>query len=260
VRRVGGPLRPWRYELIRVLGTAAPVLTAAVVVVTSAVTALVLARTGQTPPHRLLAAWPELLPLPPAALGAGLLGALAFGEEYRYPALAADRGTVPRRMGLLTAKLGIGAALALFLGALAVAADTAALGIAYGSAPLRAPGAWIAPAVSWAGLLVGSAWAGVLASGVFRSTSAGLAAVLAVPVGVVPLVREVLDGPSVYPYTGVAIRLRALSWGQWPPEADRLVLGALRVMAQPVGTALALSLMVLLCAYGFTGLRSRVRW
>ncbi|MCX4696622.1 ABC transporter ATP-binding protein [Streptomyces sp. NBC_01408] len=260
VRRVGGPLRPLRYELLRVFGTATPVLTTALVVAASVVTALVLARAGQTPQNRLLAAWPELLPLPPAALGAGLLGALAFGEEYRYPALAADRGTVPRRMGLLAAKLGVCAALALLLGALAVAADAAALALVFDSGPPRTPVEWLAPAVSWAGLLVGCAWAGVLASGVFRSATVGLAAVLAVPVMVVPLVRKALDGPSAYPTTGLASRLRGLAWAQWPPEADRIVLGALRVMAQPVGTALVLSLMVLLCAYGFTGLRSRVRW
>lgn len=260
VRRVGGPLRPLRYELLRVFGTATPVLTAALVVAVSVLTALVLARTGQTPQNRLLAAWPELLPLPPAALGAGLLGALAFGEEYRYPALAADRGTVPRRMGLLTAKLGICAALALLLGALTVAADAAALALVFDSGPLRTPVEWLSPAVSWAGLLVGCAWAGVLASGVFRSATAGLAAVLAVPVMVVPLVRKVLEGSSAYPSTGLGARLRGLTWGQWPPEVDRLLVGALRVMAQPVGTALVLSLMVLLCAYGFTGLRSRVRW
>lgn len=260
VRRVGGPLRPLRYELLRVFGTATPVLTAALVVAASVVTALVLARAGQTPQNRLLAAWPELLPLPPAALGAGLLGALAFGEEYRYPALAADRGTVPRRMGLLAAKLGVCAALALLLGALAVAADAGALALVFDSGPPRTPVEWLAPAASWAGLLVGCAWAGVLASGVFRSATVGLAAVLAVPVMVVPLVRKALDGPSAYPTTGLASRLRGLAWAQWPPEADRIVLGALRVMTQPVGTALVLSLMVLLCAYGFTGLRSRVRW
>ncbi|MEU9375671.1 ABC transporter ATP-binding protein [Streptomyces sp. NPDC048255] len=260
VRRVGGPLRPLRYELLRVFGTATPLLTAALVVAASVVTALVLARAGQTPQNRLLAAWPELLPLPPAALGAGLLGALAFGEEYRYPALAADRGTVPRRMGLLAAKLGVCAALALLLGALAVAADAGALALVFDSGPPRTPVEWLAPAVSWAGLLVGCAWAGVLASGVFRSATVGLAAVLAVPVMVVPLVRKALDGPSAYPTTGLASRLRGLAWAQWPPEADRIVLGALRVMTQPVGTALVLSLMVLLCAYGFTGLRSRVRW
>ncbi|MFI8502888.1 ATP-binding cassette domain-containing protein [Streptomyces sp. NPDC085524] len=260
VRRVGGPLRPLRYELLRVFGTATPVLTAALVVAVSVLTTLVLARAGHTPQNRLLAAWPELLPLPPAALGAGLLGALAFGEEYRYPALAADRGTVPRRMGLLAAKLGVAAALALLLGTLAVTADAAALALVFDSGPLRTPAEWLAPAASWAGLLIGCAWAGVLASGVFRSATAGLAAVLAVPVIVVPLVRRALEGSSAYPMTGLGPRLRGLAWVQWPPEADRLLLGALRVMAQPVGTALVLSLMVLLCAYGFTGLRSRVRW
>ncbi|MGW1771842.1 ATP-binding cassette domain-containing protein [Streptomyces sp. NPDC002104] len=259
VRRLGGPLRPLRYELHRIFGTATPVLTAAFVVAVSVVTALVLARAGHTPQNRLLAAWPELLPLPPAALGAGLLGALAFGEEYRYPALAADRGTVPRRLGLLTAKLGVSATLALLLGALAVTADATALTLVFGSAPLRTPAEWVSPGASWAGLLIGCAWSGVLASGVFRSAAAGLAAVLAVPVMVVPLVRKALDGPSAYPVTGLAERLRGLAWAQWPPEADRVVLGAIRVMAQPVGTALVLSLMVLLCAYGFTGLRGRVR-
>ncbi|MFE9562785.1 ATP-binding cassette domain-containing protein [Streptomyces sp. NPDC006487] len=259
VRRLGGPLRPLRYELHRLFGTATPVLTTAFVVAFSVVTALVLARIGHTPQNRLLAAWPELLPLPPAALGAGLLGALAFGEEYRYPALAADRGTVPRRLGLLTAKLGVSAAMALLLGALAVTADAATLALVFGGGPLRTPAEWVSPAASWAGLLIGCAWSGVLASGVFRSASAGLAAVLAVPVMVVPLVRKALDGPSAYPVTGLAERLRGLAWAQWPPEADRVVLGAIRVMAQPVGTALALSLMVLLCAYGFTGLRGRVR-
>ncbi|MFD0266074.1 ATP-binding cassette domain-containing protein [Streptomyces sp. NPDC127106] len=260
VRRVGGPLRPLRYELLRVFGTAAPALTAALVVAVSVVTSLALARSGQASQGRVLAAWPELLPLPPAALGAGLLGALAFGEEYRYPVLAAHRGTVPRRMGLLAVKLTVCATLAVLLGALAIAADAAALRLVFDSGPLRAPGRWISPAVSWAGLLVGCAWAGVLASGVFRSATAGLAAVLAVPIAVVPLVRKVLEGPSAHPATGVAARLRGLAWAQWPPEVDRLVLGALRVMVQPVGAALALSLMVLLCAYGFTGLRSRVRW
>ncbi|MEU3722267.1 ABC transporter ATP-binding protein [Streptomyces sp. NPDC031705] len=260
VRRVGGPLRPVRYELRRVFGTATPYLTAVLVAVVSAATALVLARAGHTSQNRMLAAWPEPFPLPPAALGAGLLGALAFGEEYRYPALAADRGTVPRRLGLLTAKLGVCAALALLLGALAVTADAAALHLVFGPAPLRAPAEWAAPAASWAGLLVGCAWAGVLASGAFRSAVLGLAAVLAVPVAVVPLVRKVLEGPSAHPASGVASRLRALASAPLPPEADRFVLGALRVMAQPVGAALLLSLMVLLCAYAFTGLRTRVRW
>ncbi|GAA3079986.1 hypothetical protein GCM10020254_25340 [Streptomyces goshikiensis] len=218
VRRVGGPLRPLRYELCRVFGTATPVLTAALVVAASALTALVLARTGHAPQGRLLAAWPEVLPLPPAALGAGLLGALAFGEEYRYPALAADRGTVPRRMGLLASKLSVAAVLALLLGALAVVADAAVLNLLFGVGALGSPSEWVSPAASWAGLLIGCAWAGVLASGAFRSAAAGLAAVLAVPVMVVPLVGKALHGPSPYATSELVARLRGLPWAQWPPR------------------------------------------
>ncbi|MCB5163713.1 ATP-binding cassette domain-containing protein [Streptomyces bambusae] len=260
VRRVGGPLRPFRYELRRIAGTRTAAVVTAVSVVLSVLLAVVTARAGGAAQPRLLAAWPGYLPLPPAALGAGLLGALAFGEEYRYPALAADRGTVPRRLGLLTAKLAVTAGLALLIGALAVLADGAALRLVFDTDLVRTTANPLTPAVSWAGLLIGCAWAGVLASGVFRSATAGLAAVVAVPVLVVPLVRKAFAGPSAYDTSGIAARLRGLAWAHWPPEADRLVLGAFRMLAQPVGTALVLSLVVLMCAYGFTGLRSRVRW
>ncbi|WP_037889879.1 ATP-binding cassette domain-containing protein [Streptomyces sp. NRRL S-87] len=260
VRRIGGPLRPLRYELRRAFGTRTATVVVLAATVLSTLFAVLLARGGQVPQPRLLAAWPGYLPLPPAALAAGLLGALSFGEEYRYPALAADRGTVPRRLGLLLAKLGVSAALALLIGALAVAADAGALRLVYDADLVDVPANRIGPAASWAGLLVGCAWAGVLASGVFRATTAGVAAVLAVPVAVVPLVRKVLDGPAAHTTAGIAARLRHLAWAQVPPEADRVVMGALRVMAQPVGSALVLSLVVLMCAYGFTGLRSRVHW
>lgn len=89
-RPVRSPLRPFRYELRRFLGVRTPWLVTAAVLVASVALALPLARTGNTPLPGLLAAWPGFLPLPPAALGAGLLGAFAFGDEYRYPALAAD--------------------------------------------------------------------------------------------------------------------------------------------------------------------------
>ncbi|MER7764824.1 ATP-binding cassette domain-containing protein [Streptomyces sp. NPDC097619] len=260
VRRVGGPLRPLRYELRRIAGTRTAVLVAVAAVFVSVLLALGTAHSGGLPRPRLLAAWPGFLPLPPAALGAGLIGALAFGEEYRYPALAADRGTVPRRLGLLLAKLGVSGVLALLIGVFTVLADGAALRLVFDTDLVRVPREWLAPAASWAGLLVGCAWAGVLASAVFRSATAGLAAVTAVPVLVVPLLRKVFSGPSAYETAGVASRLRGLAWAHWPPEADRLVLGAFKVLAQPVGAALALSLTALLCAYGFTGLRSRVRW
>jgi len=102
-----------RYEIRRATGIGTGFVVGAAVLVVSAVSAVLLARIGHTPQPRLLAAWPRELPLPPAALGAGLLGALAFGDEFRHPALATDRGTVPRRLGLLTAKLLVASATAL---------------------------------------------------------------------------------------------------------------------------------------------------
>ncbi|MFE9123099.1 ATP-binding cassette domain-containing protein [Streptomyces sp. NPDC007172] len=254
------PLRPLRYELRRLLGVRTTFLLAAGVLASSAVLAVLLARSGQTEPPRLLAAWPALLPLPPAALGAGLFGALAFGDEYRYPALAADRGTVPRRLGLLLAKLVVTAATALLLAALAVGVDHQALRLVYGAGVMGPPRDWAGLGAGWAGLAVGCAWAGLLAAGIFRATSAGLAAVLAVPVVVVPLLRKAVAGHSVRSVAGLPDRLRDLAWVRWPHALDHWLLAALHLVAEPVGAALALSLAVLVCAYLLTGLRARARW
>ncbi|MFC8218152.1 ATP-binding cassette domain-containing protein [Streptomyces sp. NPDC057362] len=259
VRSAPSPLRPLRYELRRAVGVGTGFVTGAVVLLVSAVTAVILARIGHTPQARLLAAWPRELPLPPAALGAGLLGALAFGDEFRHPALAADRGTVPRRMGLLTAKLLVSAAAALVLAALTVGCDAAVLRLFYGSELAGFPADWPAPGAGWLALVVGCAWAGVLAAGVFRSTTAGLAAVVAVPVVVVPLVQKVWEGPSVRTAAGLPMRVREVLLTQWPFGGERYVAEVLRLIAQPVGGAMTLSLTALLCAYLLMTLRSRVR-
>ncbi|MEU6357629.1 ABC transporter ATP-binding protein [Streptomyces sp. NPDC047072] len=259
VRSAPSPLRPLRYELRRAAGIGTGFLTGAAVLIVSALTAVLLARVGRTPQPRLLAAWPEELPLPPAALGAGLLGALAFGDEFRHPALAADRGTVPRRLGLLAAKLVVAGATALMLAFLTVGCDAEALYLVYGRELTEVPADWLALSASWLGLVVGCAWAGVLAAGVFRSTTAGLAAVVAVPVLVVPLVQKALEGASVRAAAGVPARLRESLLVQWPFGGERYLAGAVRVVVQPVGGALALSLTALLCAYLLTTLRSRVR-
>ncbi|MET8082194.1 ABC transporter ATP-binding protein [Streptomyces sp. NPDC005303] len=260
VRSAPSPLRPLRYELRRAAGIGTGFLTAAAVLVASALTAVVLARVGHTPQARLLAAWPREVPLPPAALGAGLLGALAFGDEFRHPALAADRGTVPRRLGLLTAKLVVAAVTALVLALLTLGCDAEVLYLVYGRELTEVPTDWLLLSASWFGLVVGCAWAGVLAAGIFRSTTAGLAAVLAVPVLVVPLVQRALEGASVRAAAaGLPARLREVFLLQWPFGGDRYVVGAVRVVAQPVGGALTLSLTALLCAYLLTTLRSRVR-
>ncbi|MEV4228874.1 ATP-binding cassette domain-containing protein [Streptomyces bobili] len=259
VRSAPSPLRPLRYELRRACGVSTGFVTGVAVLLVSALTAAVLARIGHTSQARLLAAWPVQLPLPPAALGAGLLGALSFGDEFRHPALAADRGSVPRRLGLLTAKLLVSALTALTLAILTAGCDAEVLYLLYGRELAQVPADWLQQSASWLALTVGCGWAGVLAAGVFRSTTAGLAAVVAVPVAVVPLVQKAVESASVRTAAGMSVRLREVLLAQWPLGGDRYVAAALRVVTQPVGGALALSLSGLLCAYVLTTLRSRIR-
>ncbi|MZD10375.1 ATP-binding cassette domain-containing protein [Streptomyces sp. SID5785] len=259
VRSARSPLRPFRYEVRRATGVPTGYVTAGLALVMSAILSVFLARAGHTPQSRLLAAWPHELPLPPAAVGAGLLGAFSFGDEFRHPALAADRGTVPRRLGLLTAKLAVGAATAMILATLVVGCDAALLHLVYGPELTQVPTDWISLSVNWIVLLVACAWAGVLASGVFRSTTAGLAAVVAVPVVIVPLVQKAMEGPSVRTAAGLPGRLQGLTLVHWPFGAERYVAGGVRMIAQPVGGALMLSLTALLCAYVLTVVRPRVR-
>lgn len=260
VRPARGPLRPLRYELRRSLGVRTTAMIMAAVLVVSAAVSVLLARTDGTALPRVLAAWPALLPLPPAALGAGLLGALSFGDEFRYPALAAARGTVPRRLGLLLAKLIVTASFALLLAGLTVVCGAQSLRLVYGPDLIEIPSNAFALGASWAGLTVGCAWAGLLAAGVFRVAGAGIAAVLAVPVLVVPLVQKFFAAPSARSVAGLPGRLRELVGWQLPQQADHWVLAVARVVAQPVGTALALSLSALICAYLLTSLRGKARW
>lgn len=259
VRPAPSPLRPLRYEIRRATGISTGFLVGAGVLAVSVIASLLLARVGHSSQARLLAGWPAQSPLPPAGVGAGLLGALAFGDEFRHPALAADRGTVPRRLGLLTAKLLVTAGAALTLALLAIGCDAEALYLLYGREFVKVPADWMPLGASWAALVVGCGWAGVLAAGVFRSTTAGLAAVVAVPVAVVPLVHKTVSGTSVRTAAGMPARVREAFLPLWPFGGERYLDAAARVVAQPVGGALALSLAALMCAYLLTTLRSRVR-
>ncbi|WP_320784089.1 ABC transporter ATP-binding protein [Streptomyces sp. CRN 30] len=265
VRPARSPSHPLRYELRRAAGIGAGRLTAVAVLVVSALLCLVLARVGHTPRPHLLVAWPRELPLPPAALGAGLLGALAFGDEFRHPVLAADRGAVPRRLGLLAAKLCVAGATGLLLAVLTVGCDLEVLHLLHGPEVAEVPPDWPTQGASWIGLVVGCSWAGVLAAGVFRSTSAGLAAVLAVPVLVVPLVHEVLTGVGARVVAGLSAQLGEVPLVGLPRSARRPLGGeeylaaAARVVTQPVGGALLLSLTSLLGVYLLTTLRSGTR-
>ncbi|MFF5392271.1 ATP-binding cassette domain-containing protein [Streptomyces sp. NPDC013012] len=259
-RPMRSPLRPLRYEVRRLLGVPSTPLVVAGVLLVSVTLALLLGRSGRTALPALLAGWPAISPLPPAALGAGLLGAFSFAEEYRYPALTTGRGAVPRRPGLLLAKLAVAAAVALVLGVFVVAVDLGALRLFYGAELIPVSSKWPVLCANWLGLLVGCAWAGVLGAGVFRAAAAGVAAVLAVPVAFVPLLQKVLTGPSVRSAAGLPSRLREFAGPHWTPVAERWLTGGLRVLGQPAGVALSLTLTGLFCAYLFTGLRRRARW
>lgn len=225
-----GPARPLRYELRRLTGVRAPWLIAAGSLIASLLGTLALLGTGHPGSLRLATGWPPLLPLPPVALCAGLLGALAYGQEFRYPALTPDRGAVPRQLRLLAAKLTVNGAVALLLTVLAAGLGSAAERLAGGPGDLPAQADRPALLAGWAALSVGCAWAGVLAAGVFRTTALGMAGVLAVPLLVAPALRKAAAAPGV---------------------------DAVRLAAEPVRYAFGLALLVLLCAYLVTLLRGR---
>ncbi|MGW1194906.1 ABC transporter ATP-binding protein [Streptomyces sp. NPDC002536] len=258
-RAAPGPTWPLRYELRRSAGVRTGWTVGVVALAASLAVSVLLARTGNPPALRLLTGWPLAFPLPPVAFGAGLLGALAFGQEFRYPALGPDQGAVPRRLGLLGAKLTVTAAAALFLALASVGIDAAVLRLLFGEPVATLPDDWGITLTGWAVLSVGCAWAGLFAAGLFRSTGLGLLAVLAVPVFVVPVLSGLFARPAVRSLTGLPERLRSTAVVQWPSGMDQGFTAVLRLMAQPVGWALALALAGLGGAYILAVLRGRPR-
>ncbi|MEV6672950.1 ATP-binding cassette domain-containing protein [Streptomyces sp. NPDC051162] len=252
------PVWPLRYELRRATGAPTGWIVTAATLGVSLLAAVLLARTG-APEPRLFTGWPSLLPLPPAAFGAGLIGALSFGQEFRYPALAPDQGTVPRRLGLLGAKLAVTGAAAVLLALVAVLLDAVVVRLLYGDDAVVAPAGWAVGLAGCACLALGCAWAGLLAGALFRSTALGLVAMLAVPTLVMPLLGSVLAEPAARSLIGLPERLRAAAVVQWPSEMDTGISAALELVSQPVGWALALSLAGLLGAYVLTVFRGRPR-
>ncbi|MFD8386839.1 ATP-binding cassette domain-containing protein [Streptomyces sp. NPDC059679] len=254
-----GPAWPLRYELRRATGVRTGWLIAVAALVASLVGSVLLARAGGAGELHRITGWPADVPLPPVAIAAGLLGALSFGEEFRYPALAPARDTVPRRLSLLTAKFLVCAVGALLLSFAILALDGAALLLLVGGNAVPLPGDWPMLIASVCALAIGSGWAGLMAAAVFRSTALGLATLLAVPVMAVPVVDRLMAEPSVRSLVGLPHRLRAEALDQPHTMVDRALALALRLASQPVGQALLLSLVVLLCAYALTGLRGRAR-
>lgn len=254
-----GPVRPLGYEVRRGLGLRTPWPIAATALVGSVLATLLMTRLGPLPaaPLKLISGWPAELPLPAAAIGAGALGALTYGQEYRYPALAPGYGPEPRSPRLLAAKLAVSAVAALVLAALAATADLVLLRSPLG--PDRAPDPLVPAALAgWAALCVGCACAGVLAAAVFRTTALGLAAVLAVPVLVVPVVRALLGGRAAAGLLDAGGALWSVVSGV-SQDGDSAASGALRFVTQPLFVALALSLTALAGACTASTLRARRR-
>ncbi|MFB7475715.1 hypothetical protein [Kitasatospora sp. NPDC056184] len=244
-------MRVLAYELRRVRGLRSTwLLLGLVLLCDAAVAALLAARTadgelGGAAAVRLLTATVPLLPLPFAALGAGLLGALSYGQEVRHPGLAASQVGYPRRVRLLAGKLLVTGAIAaplalvtLLVDAVAVhlalpagvtvsaASDPAALSDrvarvlaaagAGGSgelpgvpAPLALGAGHGAPAalLAFALLVVVAGWTGVLAAALTRSAAGGVLLLCALP----PLLES-----------GVALVLRRTGTA-WPPRAAELL-------------------------------------
>ncbi|MCQ8193695.1 ATP-binding cassette domain-containing protein [Streptomyces rugosispiralis] len=255
--RFPGPAWPMRYEMRRATGVRTGWLIGVASIVASLLASVLLARAGDTGELHRLTGWPADLPLPPVAIAAGLLGALAFGDEFRFPALAATRDAVPRRLGLLAAKFAVCAAGAVLLSLGVIVLDSAALLLLVGGNAVPLPGDWPALVVGVFGLTIGSSWAGLLAAGVFRSTALGLATLLAVPILAVPVIQRAGQDPSLRSLVMLPHRLRAAMLDRSPSMIDRALAVALRLASQPVGQALMLSVAVLLCAYALTGLRGK---
>ncbi|MFE5583455.1 hypothetical protein [Kitasatospora sp. NPDC056531] len=244
-------MRVLAYELRRLRGLSSTWLLLAAVLLCDAVVAAVLA--SQAPPGqlagragvRLLTAAVPLIPLPFAAFGAGVLGALSYGHEVRHPGLAASQVAYSRRVRLLLAKLLVVAPVAALLALATLLLDTVAVHLALpagvtvaawsdpaalsghaSGAPAAAglnalgdlPGVFVplalvaghgAPAALLAFVLltVVAGWTGVLTASLTRSAAAGVLLLCALP----PLLES-----------GVALLLR---WTDrpWPGRAAELL-------------------------------------
>ncbi|MDT0346631.1 ABC transporter ATP-binding protein [Streptomyces litchfieldiae] len=253
-----GPSWPIRYELRRWAGLRTAWWLMSAALLAGLVAALALASEVPGPAERVLTGWAEPLPLPPVAIVSGVLGALAFGQEFRFPALTPAHVAVPRRLSLLTGKLFVSAVAALLLCCAALTVNSTSFTLVFGH-DIPFDGSWQVALLGTAALSVGCAWAGLLAAGIFRSTLVGLAAVAAVPLALTPALRALLDGPAGQSLDGLPGRLHALTTLPFPSGVDRWLSASAHLASQPIGWALALSLTVLLCGYALVSLRNGVR-
>ncbi|WP_019547292.1 ABC transporter ATP-binding protein [Streptomyces sulphureus] len=269
-----GPVAPVRYELLRMFGVRMPWLIVAATVLVSlalgagAVTFDEGLRTNPLPPLvSVVTGWaaPAYLLLPPTAIAAGILGALSFGQEFRFPSVAPQHLPVPRKLGLSAAKLLVSAAVAIGLTLVVAIVNASVLSACYGlgilekRTPVEAGAPWYVQLPGVAALAVGCAWVGLLAAGLARRTAAGLLALAAVPLAATAAVRNVFGVDPLAALVSVPQQVERWTEGPLPAGLERWVGVLLHVAAQPLGQAVALALTALLCIYALTVLRTRAR-
>ncbi|QMU78724.1 ABC transporter permease subunit [Streptacidiphilus sp. PB12-B1b] len=155
----------------------------------AAVAAMTVREHALAEPVRVLTAGVPLLPLPLAALAAGALGALSYGQEVRYPALRPLLTRPRRRLALLAAKLTVTGVVSALLALATLAVDGVVLhvsGRAWAFEHELLHGRFPAALGGFAALVVAGGWIGLLAAGLLRSAAAGLLALVVLPVFVEP--------------------------------------------------------------------------
>ncbi|WP_042363688.1 hypothetical protein [Streptacidiphilus neutrinimicus] len=191
------------YERRRLSGVRSSWLVPVVVLGASAVVAVLTVRQGAAAgspaadPLRVLTAGLPLLPLPIAALGAGVVGALSAGHEFRHPAPLALLRPLRRRLALLLAKLVTVGVFAGLLGVGTLVLDAVVLHLGHHTAAARLEAAVLHGHVpvalgGYLALVVAGGWIGLLGAVLLRSAAAGMLVLIMVPVLVEPVASALL--------------------------------------------------------------------
>jgi hypothetical protein len=215
---------------------------------------------------RTVTATVPLLPVPLAGLAAGLLGALAAGQEVRQPGLAASQVRFLVRIRLLLAKLGLVGVVAAVLAVASLLVDAVAVRLMQPSTAhllnigeigsigrLRADHWPLSVLLAFTAVVVASGWLGVLAAAVSRSSVVGFLLFCALPM----LVEVVADMPLFHrlrktglPLVAQVAHLTRTARVPWAESAS-VPLNILDPVAQPVPVLGALlfpvSLLLILC-------------
>lgn len=195
------------YQRRRLTGVRSTWLVLLAVLLADAAVAAVTARQPELAhPVRVLTAAVPQLPLPLAALGAGLIGALAHRDEARDQAVRPQFLTLRRRFALLFAKSAVVGACSAVLAGVTLALNAGVYAALLHRAPHPAP-----VLAGYVALVLAGGWIGLLASVLLRSAAAGVLVLATLPLPIEPVVAA-LRGRL--PGQGLTLaRLRVL----WPP-------------------------------------------